>query len=304
MNKKPILVILAAGMGSRYGGLKQMEKFGAGGEVLMDYSVFDALRSGFGKIVFVIRRDIENDFRELVLSRLDGHIKYDVAFQSLDAHVPADIYARAVVAGRTKPWGTAHAVLCAADKIDAPFCVINADDFYGRDAFREIGEFFAGNQTDGAIVPYRLDETLSEFGTVSRADCKIENGFLTKIVEMKKIARAPDGKIYNEHDDETRSQLADDTPVSMNFFGYPESILPHFAKYFSDFINAWNGELKSECFMPIATGEFIKRGDLKMYALPSVSGWFGVTYPEDRAAAAGKIESLTASGEYPKKLWE
>ncbi|MCL1817761.1 MAG: hypothetical protein FWG35_02435, partial [Spirochaetaceae bacterium] len=170
--KKPVLVILAAGMGSRYGGLKQMDAIGSGGEVILDYSVFDALRSGFGKVVFVIRRAMEADFRGAVLSRMEGRVPYELAFQELESHVPPGAAERA--RGRTKPWGTAHALLCAADKIAAPFCVINADDFYGREAFTVMGKFLAEDSGEGAIVPYRLAETLSGRGTVSRGVCTVK----------------------------------------------------------------------------------------------------------------------------------
>jgi len=301
--KKPILVVLAAGIGSRYGGLKQMEKLGASGEVLLDYSVFDALRAGFGRVVFVIRRDIEDDFRNLVLSRLGWHVQYDLAFQSLDAFIPPHVYDLAVTVGRKKPWGTAHAVVCAADKIDAPFAVINADDFYGRQAFEALGKFLAENSNDGGIVPYKLSKTLSEFGTVSRGVCKIENGYLADIQEMKAIEQQY-GEIFNTNPDGSRTMLAADTPVSMNFFGYPEMILPHFKKYFADFIGAWNGDLKSECYMPLATDEFIKTGVFKMKSVPANATWFGVTNPEDRIVAADRLRALTNTGEYPSNLWK
>jgi choline kinase len=194
--KKPILVVLAAGMGSRYGGLNQMEKFGKGGEVLLDYSVFDALRGGFEKVVFIIRHDIEKDFREIVLARMEGKVKYDLAFQDLDTLIPPAIFAEAKKAGRTKPWGTAHALLCAADKLDAPFAVLNADDFYGREAFAAIGKFLSGGSSagisepdlkDSAIVPYKLEPTLSPQGTVARGVCEIKDGYLTNVDELLAI---------------------------------------------------------------------------------------------------------------------
>ena len=172
--EKPILVVLAAGIGSRFGGLKQMERFGKNGELLLDYSVYDALRGGFGKAVFIIRRDIDADFRETVLSRLEGKVNYDLAYQEMDSHIPPDIFAHVKAQGRTKPWGTAHALLCAADKIDAPFAVINADDFYGREAYAAMGSFLSGpGLSEGAIVPYKLEPTLSPVGTVARGVCEV-----------------------------------------------------------------------------------------------------------------------------------
>ena len=301
--KGPILVVLAAGMGNRYGGLKQMEKIGRNGEVLLDYSVFDAMRGGFEKMVFVIRSDLEKDFREIVLSRMEGKVKYELAYQELDSMVPPDIYKDAIKLGRTRPWGTAHALLCAADKIDAPFAVINSDDFYGRQAFAAMGRHLgSADVKDGAIVPYKLKPTLSPQGTVSRGYCEIENGYLRTIEELLSIEEK-NGKIFNTAADGSVRYLTADTPVSMNFFGYPASVLPHFKKYFRDFITASGKELKSECYLPKAADYFIKNGILKIRALEADSMWFGVTYKEDREAAVKCLADLTAKGLYPAKLW-
>ena len=308
--KKPILVVLAAGIGSRYGGVKQMEAFGKHGEVLLDYSVFDALRGGFEKVVFIIRHDLEKDFREMVLARMEGKVQYGLAFQELDNLIPPGIFAEAKKNGRTKPWGTAHALLCAADNIDAPFAVINADDFYGREAFAAMGEFLSSpDLKDGAVVPYKLEPTLSAIGTVSRGVCEVskENGvsfnYLTKIEELTAIEKK-DGIIFNTAPDGTKRELKPDSPVSMNFLGYPDSILPKFKQYFDEFIAEHGRELKSECYIPKASDWFIKNKYLKMRVVPADSEWFGVTYQEDKATAVNRLAALTAEGVYPAPLWK
>jgi len=301
--KKPILVVLAAGIGSRYGGIKQMEKFGRHGEVLLDYSVFDALRGGFGKAVFIIRRDLEKDFRETVLARMEGKLEYELAFQELDSLIPPDIFEAAKEAGRTKPWGTAHALLCAADKIDAPFAAINADDFYGREAFAAMGKFLASpGLKDGAIVPYKLEPTLSPVGTVARGVCELKDDYLVSIDELTAIEKK-DGAIFNTASGGGKQELKPDTPVSMNFLGYPDSILPRFKQYFDDFIAVSGKELKSECYLPKASDWFIKNGYLKMRALRADAEWFGVTYKEDKEAAIKRLNDLSAQGVYPIPLW-
>ena len=305
--KGPILVVLAAGMGSRYGGLKQMDKIGKNGEVLLDFSVFDAVKSGFEKIVFIIRRDIENDFRELVLRRMGSKVKCELAFQEIDSLIPPDIFKAAQQAGRTKPWGTGHALLCAADNIDAPFTVLNADDFYGREAFAVMGKHLCSeNAGVPAIVPYRLDKTLSSQGTVTRGVCGVEGGYLVSVDELTSIEEK-DGRIINTNPDGTVLELPADSPVSMNFWGFPPSVLPEFKKYFDDFINEFasdvKGQIKSECFIPKAVDSFIKQGIIKVKVLSADSDWFGVTYKEDREAAIKKIEKLTTSGVYPSPLW-
>ena len=301
--KGPVLVVLAAGIGSRYGGVKQMEKFGKNGEVLLDYSVFDALRGGFSSVVFIIRKDLEKDFREIVLARLEGKVKYALAFQELDSLIPTGIFAEARKNGRTKPWGTAHALLCAADKIHSPFAVINADDFYGREAFAAMGAFLsAPDLSDGAIVPYKLEPTLSAMGTVARGVCEVSGDYLVSIDELIAIEKK-DGVIFNTAADGAKRELKPDTPVSMNFLGYPDSILPRFKQYFDDFIAASGGELKSECYLPKASDWFIKNNYLKMRVVQADSEWFGVTYKEDKEAAIKRLTALTAEGVYPEPLW-
>jgi len=303
--KGPILVVLAAGMGSRYGGLKQMDKIGKNGEVLLDYSVFDAVKSGFEKIVFIIRHDIENDFHKLVLSRMESKVKCELAFQDPDSLIPQDIFRAAQEAGRTKPWGTGHALLCAAENIDAPFTVLNADDFYGREAFAVMGKHLREEGTS-SIVPYRLDKTLSPQGTVARGVCEVENSFLVSVDELTAIEEK-DGRIYNTAADGSVRYLQPETPVSMNFWGFSPEILPAFKKYFDDFLKTFasdvKGEIKSECFIPKAVDHFIKQGITRVKALSADSAWFGVTYKEDREAAISKIEQMTAEGVYPSSLW-
>ena len=303
--KGPILVVLAAGMGSRYGGLKQMDVIGKNGEVLLDYSVYDAVKSGFEKIVFIIRRDIEKDFKEIVLERMGSKIKYELAFQEADSLIPSDIFRAAKEAGRTKPWGTGHALLCAADKIDAPFTVLNADDFYGREAFAVMCKHL-NSSGEPAIVPYRLEKTLSPQGTVARGVCKVSSGYLAGVEELTAIEKK-DGRIINTAPDGAVRELIPETPVSMNFWGFQPDILPEFKKYFDDFLKEFaadvKGRIKSECFIPKAADSFINRGIIKIKTLDANSDWFGVTYKEDKEAAIRKIEELTTKGVYPAKLW-
>ncbi|MDR0589429.1 MAG: hypothetical protein LBG25_02670 [Spirochaetaceae bacterium] len=301
--KGPILVVLAAGMGSRYGGLKQMDKLGKNGEVLLDYSVYDALRSGFEKILFVIRRDIEKDFRNLVLSRMGTRVSWDLAFQELDSLIPPDILAETQRMSRTKPWGTVHALLCAADKIDAPFTVLNADDFYGREAFAVMGKYLAApSPGEAAIVPYALEKTLSPQGTVTRGICEVADNFLVSVKELLSIEKK-DGRIFNTAPDGAVELLAPDTPASMNFWGYSPEIIPHFRTFFEDFLKTSGAQPKSECYLPKAADWFIKNNIVKIRVLKADSDWFGVTYKEDREAAIARIADLTAQGVYPEKLW-
>jgi len=305
--KGPILVVLAAGMGSRYGGLKQMDKIGKNDEVLLDFSVYDAVKSGFEKIVFIIRHDIEKDFRELALARMGSKVKWELAFQDADSLIPREIFKAAQNAGRTKPWGTGHALLCAADNIDAPFTVLNADDFYGREAFAVMCKHLNGpDAAIPAIVPYRLDKTLSPQGTVARGVCEVKSGYLAGVDELTAIKKE-NGRIFNTAPDGSVRELAPDTPVSMNFWGFSPNILPELKKYFDDFLADFasdaEGKIKSECFIPKAVDYFIKREIFKVKVLSADSDWFGVTYREDREAAIKKIDELTAGGVYPARLW-
>jgi len=240
-------------------------------------------------------------------------VHWELAFQNLDSLIPHDIYEKAQKAGRTKPWGTAHALLCAADKIDAPFAVINADDFYGREAFEVLGKYLRGPNGgagepvgEPAIVPYRLDKTLSPQGTVARGLCEIKNDYLVTVEELTAIAEK-DGAVFNTNPDGSIRRLAADSPVSMNFWGFPPSIIPEFKKYFDDFLKTFAADIpaqnKSECFIPKAADHFIKQGIAKIKVLRADSDWFGVTYKEDREAAVKKLIRLTQTGVYPESLW-
>ncbi|MDR1216586.1 MAG: NTP transferase domain-containing protein [Treponema sp.] len=297
---KPILVVLAAGMGSRYGGLKQMDRLGENGEVLLDYSVFDALRAGFGKVVFIIRRDIEKDFQATALDRFKDSFPYEIAYQELDSRIPSGM--AAVVKDRAKPWGTAHALLCAEGLLDAPFAVINSDDFYGKEAYVVLGRFLSNAAKEGAIVPYRLDQTLSPQGSVTRGVCGVKDGYLTSVDELKDIA-AEDGKILYTVDGVKR-ELPADTPVSMNFWGFQPSVLPELKRYFDDFLTEQGENPKSECYIPSFVDHLIRTGTLDVRVLETSTSWFGVTYKEDRATAVQRIAELTRDGIYPTSLWE
>jgi len=302
------LVVLAAGMGSRYGSFKQMDKLGKYGEALLNYSVYDAILSGFEKVVFIIRRDIEKDFRESILAPMGSAVRWDLAFQEQDSLIPADISSAAQKAERTKPWGTTHALLCAADKIDAPFTVINADDFYGREAFAAIGKHLCGPAAhEPVIVPYRLDKTLSAKGTVARGVCAIKDDYLVSVEELTAIERK-EGRIINTNPDDSIRELAADTPVSMNFWGFPQTILPEFKKYFDKFLKTFAadipGNIKNECYIPHAADQFIKQGIIKIKVLWANSNWFGVTYKEDRGSVVNKLADLTDAGVYPPSLWQ
>jgi len=301
---KPIIAVLAAGMGSRYGGLKQMDKIGKNGEVLLDYSVFDAKRAGFGKAVFIIRRDMEEDFHELVVSRIERDFPCEIVYQEMDSLIPPNAFARSKEVNRTKPWGTTHALLCARDKLNAPFIVINADDFYGQEAFEAAASFLGRSQVDeGAIVPYRLGKTLSLQGTVARGVCEIKDEYLVTVNELTAIARKADGHIYNTGVDGAQLKLQDETPVSMNFWIFPPSIFDNVQRYFDIFLEESAGKPKSECYLPLAADWLIKNGLLKIKALEANPPWFGVTYKEDREAAINQLAGFTASGVYPEKLW-
>jgi hypothetical protein len=272
--------------------------------VLLDYSVYDALQSGFGKVVFIIRRDIEGDFKEIVLGRMGSSVPYELAYQELDSLLPPDLKEYAAKTGRTKPWGTAHALLCAAPFIDAPFTIINSDDFYGREAFKAMGAYLsAPDLKEGAIVPYRLEKTLSPKGTVTRGVCVLRDSYLVSVDELKSIEKQG-GDIFNTGEDGTRRELAADTPVSMNFWGFPPDCLPHIRVFFDEFCKTSGKEPKSECYIPRAADWLVKKGHLKVKALSANSEWFGVTYQEDRAEAQRRMAELTAAGVYPERLWK
>lgn len=291
----PTLLVLAAGMGSRYGGLKQLDPVGPGGETLLDYSVHDAMRAGFDRVVFLIRRDIEKDFRAKIGARYEGRIAVGYAFQQLD-ELPGGFTAPA---GRTKPWGTAHAVWCARHEVHSPFVAINADDFYGAESFRRLGDFLrtadsAAHPAQFAMAAYRLDRTLSEHGTVARGICQVgADGLLLGVEEITDLARRADGAIASGD-----RIFADDTPVSMNFWGFTPQIFPMLEKVLCQFMTTHGSSDKAECYIPSAVAEMIGSGAATVHALPTSSEWFGVTYREDRPRVVESIARLVADGSY------
>jgi hypothetical protein len=301
--KGPVLVILAAGLGSRYGGLKQIDRIGKNGEVLLDFSVFDAKRAGFERVVFIIRRNMEDDFNDIVLSRIQRSFPCETAFQELDSLIPPEVLAESRRVNRTKPWGTTHALLCARDKIDGPFTVINADDFYGREAFEVMAAFLRSPDiSEGGIVPYHLEKTLSPQGTVTRGICAIQGDYLVSVDELTAIEKQG-GIIFNTAADGSRQEFPPDTPVSMNFWGFPAGIFSPLQRYFEEFLRVPENLPKAECYLPMAADWFVRNRLLKIRALAADSSWFGVTYREDREAAAARIGELTARGIYPASLW-
>lgn len=300
-NKKDLtLLVLAAGMGSRYGGIKQIDGFGPSGETIMDYSLFDAIRAGFTKVVFIVREEIKETVKEMFLPRLEGKVKVEFVVQALDTQVPAQYQNPE----RTKPWGTAHAVLCAKDVIHEPFAVINADDFYGRGAFESVAKFFGGDtQGAHAMVGYTLKNVLSENGSVSRGCGEQDgNGYLKSVVECTTIVKE-NGKIISKEKDGDL-ELSPETPTSMNFWGFHEIIFPLIDKFFIDFLKEKGKEPKAEFFIPIIGNEMIKQGLGKVKILAGGDIWFGVTYKEDKDEVSGKIKDLVNKGEYPNNLWK
>ena len=302
---KPTLFLLAAGMGSRYGGLKQLDGLGPHGETIMDYSIYDAIHAGFGKLVFVIRKDFEQDFRDKVLSKYEGHIPCEIVFQSLDA-LPEGF---TCPEGRTKPWGTNHAVMMGQHVINEPFAVINCDDFYDRDAFQVMGKFLSslpeGSTGKYAMVGFRVDNTLSESGTVSRGVCEYDdNHHLTSVVERTKIQRIDGVVKYLDENDEWVA-LPDNTPVSMNFWGFTPDYFAHSEEYFKQFLADPKNQanLKSEFFIPLMVDTLIKQGKATCEVLPTTSKWFGVTYPEDRPEVVAKLAKLHEEGQYPDQMF-
>jgi choline kinase len=300
---KPILVVLAAGMGSRYGALKQMDRIGRGGEVLLHYSVYDAMRAGFERVVFVIRQAIEKDFTEVVLNRMDTSVKYSLAFQELDTLIPPELFTHAKANGRTQPWGTTHALICAADQLDAPFLVINSDDFYGREAFASMGQFLSAPDTaNGAIVTYTLGKTLSATGSVTRGICNIQGGYLKNIEEHHKIEKKGN-LIFNTAPDGKKKQFMPDTPVSMNFWGFQPGALPGIKDFFYEYLKQLAATLRHECYIPLAADWLIKNNCLKIQLLKATSEWFGITWQADRQNAIARIMDLNSKGVYPSPLW-
>jgi hypothetical protein len=299
---KPTLFVLAAGMGSRYGGLKQLDSLGPNGETIMDYSIYDALQAGFGKVVFVIRKDFEQDFREKILSKYEGHVPVEVVFQSTDKlpegfTCPAD---------RTKPWGTNHAVLMGKEVINEPFAVINADDFYGRDAFEVIAKELSrprDRNGDYCMVGFRVGNTMTENGSVARGVCSTANGNLTSVVERTAISYAADGRIVFTDENGVEQTLDPMTPVSMNLWGFTPDYFEFSEREFRKFLEKDINTPKAEFFIPLCIDTLIKNGEATIKVLDTESRWFGVTYAADRPGVVAKFAELHENGTYPSKLF-
>jgi hypothetical protein len=297
---KPSLLILAAGIGSRYGGLKQVDGMGPGGEAILEFSVHDAIRAGFGKVVFVIRRDIEAAFREIVGKRVEKRIPVEYVFQEYGVGLEW----MSEIPHRERPWGTGHAVYCAKDVIHEPFVAINADDFYGADAFRAIGDFLRDECTPEryGMVAYELSKTLSENGMVSRGVCAVNaDGFLDDVVERTKIDRFPEGICFLDDAGEKRP-LADDTPVSMNFWGFHHTVFQHIETMFREFVQTNRDNPKAEFYIPKVASTLIQAGKVRLKVLNSSSQWYGVTYPADKETVQEALKQMAAEGLYPSKL--
>jgi hypothetical protein len=297
---KPTLLILAAGMGSRYGGIKQMDSFGPHGETIIDYSIYDAIRSGFGKVVFIIRKSFAEEFKNLFEPKLKGKIKTEYVTQEMDSYTDGFAFSQE----REKPWGTAHAVLCAKEVIQEPFAVINADDFYGRDAFEKSYKFLVDEVTPKkyCIIGYELSKTISENGTVSRGVCQVdEEGRLKSIVERTKIF-PEEGKIFYI-ENALKVPLPPDTPVSMNFWGFHPDVFGYIQKLFQKFLKENRDNIKAEFFIPIIGDSFIHEENGEIKVIATDAKWFGVTYKEDAPEVKQSISELIAHGEYPEHLF-
>ncbi len=297
---QPTLLILAAGMASRYGSMKQTEGFGPSGETIMDYSIFDAIKAGFGKVVFIIRKDFAENFKANFDKKLAGKIDVAYVYQEMDCYVKMED----IPAGRTKPWGTGHAVLCAVDMINEPFAVINADDYYGTDAFKKAADFLRNGCSEklNAIIGYQLDKTLSKHGTVSRGVCQVNNEMnLVSINERTKIYADGDKVIYEEHDQ--KKEVPADSNVSMNFWCFHPTLFRITKELFEKFVPENKDDIKAEFFIPIIADEFIRTKGNTIKVIPTTSQWFGVTYKEDASSVKASIDTLIADAVYPSSLW-
>lgn len=302
---QPTLLILAAGMGSRYGGIKQLDQFGPNGETIIDYSLFDAIRAGFGKVVFIIREELRDDFEDVFGQKLAGKIEVDYAIQALTSYVPEELGE----VRRTKPWGTGHAMLCAKDHTHTPFAVINADDFYSLEAFQLIGNFLTTDTDDQlhAMVAYEVKKTLSENGSVSRGVCAVDAyGHLASVIERTKIyeqeSSSTGGRIVFE-EAEGLTSLEPDTPVSMNFWGFKPSVFPLLQKQFESYAIANIDSLKAEFYIPTVMTNLIQTDTGHCKVFRSRSEWFGVTYPDDKPTVQAALKQLHDTGAYPETLW-
>jgi NDP-sugar pyrophosphorylase family protein len=297
---KPTLLILAAGMASRYGSMKQTEGFGPSGETIMDYSIFDAIRAGFGKVVFIIRKDFAENFKANFENKLKGKIETGYVYQEMDSYVPGG----RIPEDRTKPWGTGHAVLCAAEQINEPFAVINADDYYGPDAFKKAADFLRNecNEHTYAIIGYQLDKTLSTFGTVSRGVCQVDENYnLVAINERTSIYNDNGRVVYEEHGE--KHEVPANSSVSMNFWCFHPSVFTKAKPQFEAFVTANMGNIKAEFFIPLIADEFIKKEGDTIKVIPTLAQWFGVTYKEDAPTVKSNIDTLVRNGTYPPSLW-
>lgn len=300
---KPILLVLAAGMGSRYGGVKQIDAVGKNNECLLDFAAYDAKLCGFGKVVYIIRKDIEGDFRERLFDRVARNYNAEYVFQSKESLLDASQIAASK--NREKPWGTAHAVLCAQKHLDAPFAVINSDDYYGRCAFETLGKYLSSiekDSTEHAMVGYVLDKTMSKSGSVSRGVCTVNDEKLVSIEENLKIYYEGE-KIISEFPDK-KIEMTGKEWVSMNLFGFSLKALETFTEYWEDFISKNVGEGKAEALLPVATNDIIKSGKGSVKFFTSEENWFGMTYPEDKEIVKQEILRKIESGYYPEKLWD
>jgi len=297
---KPTLLILAAGMASRYGSMKQIDGFGPNGETIIDYSIYDAIQAGFGKVVFIIKEEFLENFKSIFEPKLSGRIETDYVFQNFDLKqfgIEEEIY-------REKPWGTAHAILAGRKVVKEPFCVINADDYYGFDAFKKMADFLTSEATDSnfSIIGYEIGKTLSEFGAVSRGVCKVDDsGNLTEIVERTKVY-PKDGKIFYEEDGE-EFPLDFSTPVSMNFWGFTPAVFKITEELFVAFAEANKDKPKAEFFIPLIGENLVKSNTATFKVVPTSNKWFGVTYKEDKPFVQDSIDQLVKNGTYPTKLW-
>ena len=300
---KHALLVLAAGMGSRYGGLKQLDGLGPQGETIMDYSVFDAVRSGFGKVVFVIRESFEKDFQEKVLKKYENSIPVEIVFQELDK-LPEGF---SLPPERVKPWGTNHAVMMAKETIREPFAVINADDFYGKASYEALSRFLQSvenKENKYAMLGYQVSNTLSESGSVARGVCSTDaESFLTSVVERTSIIRDNDGQVKYKDDDGILVSIAETTPVSMNMWGFTPEYFAYSDEQFVEFLNKNKENPRAEFYIPSVVNQLIFSGRAKVKVLDTPSKWFGVTYIDDRPTVVAKIQELIRNGEYPEKLF-
>jgi hypothetical protein len=301
MSKKPTLVILAAGMASRYGSMKQIDGFGPNGETIIDYSIHDAIKAGFGKISFIIREEFLDSFKAIFEPKLKGRVETDYVFQSYDLK-PFGIDK---VIERAKPWGTAHAVLAARNQINEPFCVINADDYYGYEAFEKMVQFLTTEATDSqySLVGYQIDKTLSDYGSVSRGVCEVDAaGNMTEVNERTEVYFKEDGSVAYK-DATGEHPLPNDKRVSMNFWGFTPAVFKQSEEMFKRFVEANENNPKAEFFIPLVADELIKTGQAAFKVIPTASKWFGVTYKEDKPIVQASISALVENGTYPANLW-